>query len=160
MLYKGFWDTGYEAESILWKKIYSTTKNHSSRYKGCLGLLFTLQAHCLKILCCHSLTLSITSPLQSMKWATTWQKVSLGVSDQARHKPACTATEASQSLEISAIESRDIILFKQQTTKALIRLHECTGWSAPLLVAYDIRHIFSWPGSNKISNFLKKESVD
>ena len=28
-------------------------------------------------------------------WATTWQNVSSGVSDQARHKPACAATEAS-----------------------------------------------------------------
>ena len=28
-------------------------------------------------------------------WATPWENVSLGVSDQARHKPACTATEAS-----------------------------------------------------------------
>ena len=62
--------------------------------------------------------------------------MSSGVSDEARHKPACAATEASQSLEISAIESRDIILSKKRTTKA------------PYLFAYDIRHIFSWPGSN------------
>ena len=79
--------------------------------------------------------------------ATTWQNLSSGDSDQARHKPAWAATEASQSLEISAIESRDIILSKQRTTKALIRLSGCAGWSAPLLFAYDIRHIFSWPGS-------------
>ena len=51
----------------------------------------------------------------------TRQNMSLGVSDQARHKPACAATEASYSLEISAIEFRDIILSKQQTTKMLIR---------------------------------------
>ena len=75
------------------------------------------------------------------------QNVSLGVSDQARHKPACAATEASWSLEISALESRDIVLSKQQTTKVLVRLRECAGWSAPLLLAYDIRHIFLWPGS-------------
>ena len=54
-------------------------------------------------------------------------KTSSGVSDQARHKPACTATEASKSLEISAIESRYIILSKQRTTKALIRLRGCAG---------------------------------
>ena len=80
-------------------------------------------------------------------WATTRQNVSSGVSDQARHKPACAATEASYSLEFSAIESRDIILSKQRTTEALIRLRGCAGWSAPLLFSYDIRHIFSWPGS-------------
>ena len=90
------------------------------------------------------------------KWATTQQNVSSGVSDQARHKPACAATEASQSLEILAlesdilaIESRDIILSKQRTTKALIRLRGCAGWSAPLLFAYGIKHIFSWSGTNK-----------
>ena len=37
--------------------------------------------------------------------------MSSGVSDQARHKAACAATEASLSHEISAIESRDIILY-------------------------------------------------
>ena len=73
--------------------------------------------------------------------ASSWENVSSGVSDQVRHKPTCSTTKTSQSLEISAIESRDIILSMQQTTKALITL------SAPLLFAYDIRHIFSWPGS-------------
>ena len=66
--------------------------------------------------------------------------MSSGVSNQARHKPACTATEAGLSLEISAIESRDIILSKQQTTKVLIRLRGCAGWSAPLLFGYDLTH--------------------
>ena len=45
------------------------------------------------------------------------------------------------------IASIDIILSKQQTTKALIRLHVCTGWSVPLLFAYGIRHVFSRHGS-------------
>ena len=80
-------------------------------------------------------------------WVTTRQNMSSGVSDQARHKPACAATEASKSLEISAIESRDIILSKQWKTKAQIKLHGCAVWYAPLLFAYDIRHVFSWPGS-------------
>ena len=70
--------------------------------------------------------------------------MSSGVSDKVRHKPACAATEASYSNEISAIESWDITLSRQRTTKALIRL--C--WSAPLLFANDIRHVFSWPGSH------------
>ena len=30
-----------------------------------------------------------------LNWATTRQNMSLGVSNQARHKPACAATEAS-----------------------------------------------------------------
>ena len=32
--------------------------------------------------------------LNEMKWATSWQILSLGVCDQVRHKLACTATEA------------------------------------------------------------------
>ena len=73
-------------------------------------------------------------------WATPWENVSSGVSDQPGHKPACAATEASLSLEISAIESWDIILSKQRTTKALIWLRGCAGLSAPLLFAYDMTH--------------------
>ena len=40
-----------------------------------------------------------------------------------------------------------IIWSWQWTTKVLIRLRECAGWSVPLLFTYGIRHIFSWPGS-------------
>ena len=36
---------------------------------------------------------------------------------------------------------------RMRTTKVLIRLRGCAGSSAPLLFAYGIRHIFSWPGS-------------
>ena len=50
-------------------------------------------------------------------------------------------------LEILITETRDITLSRQRTTKALIRLRGCAGWSAALLFAYDIRHILSWPGS-------------
>ena len=50
-------------------------------------------------------------------------------------------------LEILVTETKDITLSRQRTTKAQIRLRGCAGWSAPLLFAYDIRHVFSWPGS-------------
>ena len=40
-----------------------------------------------------------------------------------------------------------IILSRQWTTKVLIRLCGCAGWSAPLLFAYGIGQIFSWSGS-------------
>ena len=32
----------------------------------------------------------------------------------------------------------------------LIRLHGCASWSAPLLFAYGIRHVFAWPGPYRI----------
>ena len=63
------------------------------------------------------------------------RKPVFGVFDQATLKPACSASETSQGLEISAIASRGIILFRQRTTKALIRLRGRAGWSAPLLFA-------------------------
>ena len=42
------------------------------------------------------------------------------------------------SLEILNLASIGIILSRQWTTKALIRLRGCAGWSAPLLFAYCI----------------------
>ena len=51
-------------------------------------------------------------------------------------------------LKFPIYKTRGIILSWQRTTKALIRLRGCAGWSAPLLFAYGIRHIFSWPSSH------------
>ena len=41
---------------------------------------------------------------------------------------------------------KHIIPPKQRTTKVLIRVRGCAGWSAPLLFAYGINHILAWPG--------------
>ena len=60
------------------------------------------------------------------------------VCDQVRLKPACAATATTYSLQIAAIACRHIILSRQRTTKMLIRLRRCAGWSAPLLFAYGI----------------------
>ena len=80
-------------------------------------------------------------------WAAPWEILSLGSSDEVRLKLACSATEASMRLEILVTETRDITLSRQRTIKALIRLRGWAGWAAPLLFAYDIRCLFSWPGS-------------
>ena len=53
--------------------------------------------------------------------------MSSGVSDQVRLKLACSATDASMRLEILVIETRDITLSRQRTTKALIRLRGSHG---------------------------------
>ena len=66
------------------------------------------------------------------------EKTCLRVCVQVRLKPACSAIETSQSLEILDLASIFIILSKQRTTKALIRLRGCAGWSASLLFAYSI----------------------
>ena len=103
--------------------------------------------------CCASvsvLVLLLRTHLSIESWfirASSWENVSSGVSDQVRIKLACSATEASMRVEILITETRDISLSRQRTTKALIRLRGCAGWSAPLLFAYDIRHVSLWPGS-------------
>ena len=80
-------------------------------------------------------------------WAPLSENVSSKVCDRVIFKPACSATETSKNLEVSDLETRDIILSTERTTKVLTRLRGCAGWSAPLLFAYGIRHIFAWPGS-------------
>ena len=70
------------------------------------------------------------------------EKTCLRVSDQVRHRSACSSTEASLSLQILDIETRGIILYRKWTTKVLIRLRGCAGWSAPLLFAYGISRFF------------------
>ena len=91
--------------------------------------------------------ISVTIPLE-MKWATSRENVSSKIFDQVRFKPAWSATEPGQNLESLDIASVYIILSNQRTTKVLIRLCGCAGWSAPLLFAYGIRHVFAWPGPN------------
>ena len=55
------------------------------------------------------------------------RKSVFGISDQVRLKPACSATETSYGLGIVTVASVGIILSRQQTTKALIRLCRCAG---------------------------------
>ena len=81
-----------------------------------------------------------------VNWATSRENLSSEIFDQVRFKPACSATEASKSLETLDIASIHILLSEQRTTKVLISLRGCAGWSAPLLFAYGIRHVFAWPG--------------
>ena len=71
-------------------------------------------------------------------WTSSRENLSLRYSDQVRLKPACSATETSYYLGILDSASIGIILSRQRTTKALIRLPGCADWSAPLLFAYEI----------------------
>ena len=64
------------------------------------------------------------------------RKPVFGVFHQVTLNPVCSTKEACYSHEIANIETRYIILPRQRTTKVLIRLRGCTGWSAPLLFAY------------------------
>ena len=62
------------------------------------------------------------------KWATSRENVSSRIFYEVRFKPACSATEASWSVEISNLITRGVVLSRQRTTKVLIRLRGCAGW--------------------------------
>ena len=90
-------------------------------------------AHCLKLPLVPYMSLFTRKPVYGI----------CGV----RLKAACSVSETSCSVELLDLHVACIILPRQRKTKVLIRLCRCTGWSAPLLFAYDIRHVFVWPGS-------------
>ena len=71
-----------------------------------------------------------------------------GVSDKAGFKPVSSDTKTIKKIENSLIESSDMMLPSKQKVKALIRLRECAGWSAPLLFANHWRRGFSRRGPN------------
>ena len=74
-------------------------------------------------------------------------KICLRGSDKAGLKPVSSATETSCNIEISLEASLYMILSNQRITKALIRLRECAGWSAPLLSVNPRRQVFLRRGS-------------
>ena len=87
-----------------------------------------------------------------INWTSSHENVSSGIFDQVRFKPACSTTETSYNCETLAVASIHIVLSKQRTTKVLIRLCGYAGWSAPLLFAYGIRPVFTWPGPTEHSH--------
>ena len=84
--------------------------------------------------------------IYSIIWPTSRESVSSGIVEQVRFKPVCSATEACWKFETLDLASIRIILSKQRTIKVLIRLRWCAGWSAPLLFANGITHVFAWSG--------------
>ena len=87
------------------------------------------------------------------------RKPVFGVCNQLRLKLVCAATEASQWLEISDIETRDTILSRRRTTKVQIRLHRCAGWSASLLFAYGINtYLMPWLILQQNQNLFDKQA--
>ena len=98
-------------------------------------LIWVFAGHTLMLvlLCCGS---NVLLRLSSDWMSCVTRKPVFGVFDQVRLEPACAATEARLKLEILDKETRDIILSRQRTTKVLIRLRGCTGWSEPLLFTY------------------------
>ena len=78
-----------------------------------------------------------------------------GVYDHARPKPTCSVTEStcSSKAEILRVASLSIIHVpsRGRTTKALIRLRGCVGWSAPLI--FECNYVrFSLDTAHKYDN--------
>ena len=69
------------------------------------------------------------------------------------------ATKTGQNSEILRVSSGFIVLFRKQITKALIRLYECTGWSAPLLFACN-KVSFSRFKTHMVNCFLNVSCYD
>ena len=85
----------------------------------------------------------------------------LRVYDHARLKPTCSVTEStcSKKAEILRVASLSIILSRGRTTKALIRLRGCVGWSAPLIFkcnlvrfSLDAAHKYDKDAAHKYDN--------
>ena len=95
---------------------------------------------------CASLEDSVRS---DQSWLSTRRKLQFlwksvfGVSIKASNKPVSSATETSKKIESSPVARLNMVLSKKRITKALIRLGECAGWSAPVLFANPQRQVFS-----------------
>ena len=81
-------------------------------------------------------------------WAMSQENLSLGFPTSYDSNQAAQLQKQARVLKLS-IASRGVILSRQQTTKVLIKLCGCAGWSVPLLFAYGIKQVVSWHGSYK-----------
>ena len=107
-------------------------------------------------ICTCSFVMTKTNTKYEIQMSAVTRKPAFGVFDQVRLKPACSAAETSWRLEISDTENGYIILSRKWTTKVLIRLHRCAGWSAPLLFAHGINR-FSHDEAQIISQSLHEQ---
>ena len=73
---------------------FDIIQNQMHQFLGCKSTKF-----CRKVIT-HDLSFKYKAI-----WASSWENVSSGVSDQVRLKPACSATEASMRFEILVTET-------------------------------------------------------
>ena len=83
-------------------------------------------------------TVRVGEKVHIIIWASPREKLSSGFpTKRDSNQPA------QLQIEISFVASLDMIHSNKQITKALIRLHGCTGWSAPMLFANLQSQVFS-----------------
>ena len=70
---------------------------------------------------------------KEINWAVSWKNLSSEESDQVRHELACSVTDYLESRNFGFTKYMyRYYISRQWTTKMLIRLRECAGWSVPL----------------------------
>ena len=71
-------------------------------------------------------------------WASSRENLSLGFATRVDSNQSAQSQNLGRGLKFSDKETRGIMLSRQRTTKVLIRLRGCAGWSAPLLFEFGI----------------------
>ena len=98
----------------------------------------------LQVQCSPYIMLCLVSiRMNSVIWASSRQNLSSGFRQSETHTSLFGYTDQLEKLNF------DIVLYKTQITKALIRLCGCAGWSAPVLFANPRRQVFSHRGPYK-----------
>ena len=108
----------------------------------CQIVVFSLSNGAVFLLLCNATVLDFPKEGQG-QMGLVKRKPVFGVSIKAGFKPVSSATETSWKIEILPVARLNMVLSKKRITKALIRLHGCTGWSAPVLFSNPRRQAFS-----------------
>ena len=100
-----------------------------------------------KIEILHLSLFCLTRSEMTYTWASSWENLSSGVSDQSDSNWHAQLQKLSWGLKfwLQKLEPLHYLGSEQQ--------RRWSGWSAPLLFAYDIIHIFSWPGSHGLTKY-------
>ena len=114
-----------------WRK-FLMLSNQTSRYiRKCIRMIYKFSIYC---------------PFISTSFEPRHEKTSLHDLRPDKTQPAQLQRLVRVFLDITSI---DIILSKQRTATALIRLRECACWSVPLLFAYGINRF-----SHDVAHFI------
>ena len=93
-------------------------------------------------------------------WTATSENLLWGKCAQRRFRSACAFAQPDQNLPCVHLGLKRMQTFFMLTTKTLIRLRGCAGWSESSLGAYVRRYVFGhygsvWYGSSFLSNNIK-----
>ena len=79
-------------------------------------------------------------------WASSLENLSSKFPSKRVSNRSPQPQRLARKIEILPVARLNMVLSKNQITKALIRLHKCAGWSAPVLFPNPRRPVFSHQG--------------